>query len=373
MNYKYDFVIVGAGLAGSTLAYLLHNKGYKVKVIDKREHIAGNCYTENKDNINIHVYGPHIFHTNNKEVWDFVNKFADFNNFINEPVALAADNRVYNMPFNMNTFSRIFNIVHPDEAKFRIDKEIEEYRKEHSTIENLEDQAINMVGTTIYELLIKGYTEKQWGKSCTELSPEIIKRLPLRFTYNNNYFNDKYQGIPEDGYTNMIRRMLQNIEVVLNYDYKEHEDEILDEAKYIIYTGRIDEFFDYIHGKLEYRSLNFVTESLDIDNFQGNAVVNYTTKKVPYTRVVEHKHFNNDKSNVTYITYEFPSTSGDPFYPLSDKANIDLYNKYKEASDEYDKVIFAGRLGKYKYFDMDDVIEDCFKIFNDILNKKEEL
>lgn len=368
----YDFIIVGAGLAGSTLAYLLNKDKYKIKVIDKKDHIAGNCYTDFKDNIYIHQYGPHIFHTDDKEIWDFVNKFADFNHFINEPIAVAPDSRAYNMPFNMNTFSRIFNVVHPDEAKFKIDKEIEEYRKEHPNIENLEDQAINMVGTTIYKLLIKEYTEKQWGRDCKELSPEIIKRLPLRFTYNNNYFNDKYQGIPDDGYTNMIRRMLYGIEVELNYDYMAHRSEILKNTKCLIYTGKIDEFYDYMYGRLDYRSLIFDTQVVHRENFQGNAVINYTTKKVPYTRVVEHKYFNNDKSDVTYITYEFPSDSGESFYPLSDEKNINLYQKYKTYSEQSSRipVIFAGRLGKYKYFDMDDVIKDCFEIYHNIIKKE---
>ena len=371
-NYKYDYLIVGAGLAGSTLAYLLNQADFKVKVIDKRNVVAGNCYTEEKDGIDIHVYGPHIFHTSNEEVWEFVNHFTRFNNFINTPMAIAPDGNIYNMPFNMNTFSKIWpDVKTPAEAIIKIQEEINKSGIHY--VSNLEEQAINMVGTTIYNLLVKGYTEKQWDKPCNMLSPDIIKRLPLRFTYDNNYFNDKYQGIPKYGYTNMIQNMLKGIEVELGVDFIENRKVLEQEAKYIIYTGRIDEYYNYEFGKLEYRSLRFVTMKHEISNYQGNAVINYTGNDPKYTRIIEHKHFNPDKiSNCTYITYEFPSKTGDPFYPLSDKDNIELYQKYKNKSDEDDKVIFAGRLGKYKYFDMDDVIEDCLKMANDIIYKRME-
>lgn len=371
-NYKYDYIIVGAGLAGSTLAYLLNQADFKVKVIDKRNVVAGNCYTEERDGIDIHIYGPHIFHTSNEEVWDFVNHFTRFNNFINTPMAIAPDGNIYNMPFNMNTFSKIWpDVTTPNEAMIKIQEEIN--RAGINYISNLEEYAINTVGTTIYNLLVKGYTEKQWGKSCIMLSPDIIKRLPLRFTYNNNYFNDKYQGIPIYGYTNMIQNMLKGVEVELGVDFIENRDTIEKEAKYIIYTGKIDEYYNYEFGKLEYRSLRFVTEKLPCSNYQGNAVVNYTGRTPDYTRIVEHKHFNSDKiSNCTYITYEFPSKTGDPLYPLSDIDNIELYQKYKDKSSKDNKVIFAGRLGKYKYFDMDDVIEDCLKMANDIIYKRME-
>lgn len=370
MSKEYDYLIVGAGLAGSTIAYLLKENHYKVKVIDKRNFIGGNCHTSYKDGIHIHDYGAHIFHTSNKKVWDFVNKFADFNDFVNSPLAVTEDNELYNLPFNMNTFSKMFNTRWPNEVMTIIDNEAIDYFRNRDGITNLEEQAISMVGYTIYSKLIKGYTEKQWGKSCRDLDHSIIKRLPLRFTYDNNYFNDKYQGIPETGYTSMIDNMLRNIEVELGVEFN---DNMLEEAKHVIYTGSIDELFDYELGKLEYRSLKFVTEKLDAKNYQGNAVVNYTGNTPDYTRIIEHKHFNNDDSDVTYITYEFPVSSGDPYYPINNEANNNLYKKYLELSENKygDKIIYAGRLGKYKYFDMDDVIEDCISIVNDILDKEE--
>ena len=318
--------------------------------------------------ITVHKYGAHIFHTSNEEVWDFVNKYAKFNNFINSPLASFED-KLYNLPFNMNTFYQIFGVRWPNKIEEIINKEIEEYKKDHTEIKNLEDQAINMVGTTVYKKLVKGYTEKQWGKDCTELDPSIIKRLPLRMTFNNNYFNDKYQGIPVDGYTEMIRNIMEYIPVILNTDFNSNREEFESNYDYIIYTGRIDEYFNYKYGNLEYRSLKFINKEVNTKNYQGNAVINYTDRGVPYTRVIEHKHFNNDDSDISLLTFEYPQLTGEPYYPMSDKKNINLYEKYKKLADSQDKVIFAGRLGKYKYFDMDDIIEDCFKIFNDIRNK----
>lgn len=375
----YDYIIVGAGLAGSTIARLLCDEGYKVKIVDKRDVVGGNCYTYKQDNIMIHKYGPHIFHTSNPEVWEFVNRFAEFNNFINQPIAVTENNELYNMPFNMNTFSKMFNTRWPEEVKDIINLEIKEYCKSHPDINNLEDQAINMVGTTIYNKLIKGYTEKQWNAKCTDLDPSIIKRLPLRFTYNNNYFDDKYQGIPVEGYTAMIENMIEDIDIELNCDFKENKDRLLSEARNLIYTGSIDEFFDYKYGKLGYRSLKFSLQRMNTSNYQGNAVVNYTGTYPDYTRTVEHKHFNDDKSDITYVTFEYPETSGDPMYPLLDEDNIKLYQKYldlqkssiKPANATIGNIYFAGRLGKYKYFDMDDVIEDCIKLVDSIIFKRQ--
>ena len=368
---KFDYIIIGAGLFGATFANLAKKEGKKVLVIDKRPNIAGNIFTENIEGINVHKYGAHIFHTDYKDVWEYVNSFVEFNRYTNSPVARIG-NEIYNMPFNMNTFSKIWpDVKTPAEAIIKIQEEINKSGIHY--VSNLEEQAINMIGTTIYNLLVKGYTEKQWDKPCNMLSPDIIKRLPLRFTYDNNYFNDKYQGIPKYGYTNMIQNMLKGIEVELGVDYIENREVLEQEARYIIYTGRIDEYYNYEFGKLEYRSLRFVTMKHEISNYQGNAVINYTGNDPKYTRIIEHKHFNPDKiSNCTYITYEFPSKTGDPFYPLSDKDNIELYQKYKDKSDKDEKVIFAGRLGKYKYFDMDDVIEDCLKLANSIIYKRME-
>jgi UDP-galactopyranose mutase len=371
MDNKFNILIVGAGLSGIVTAYLLSKK-YKenctIKIIDKRDHIGGNCYTEKLCDINVHKYGAHIFHTNNDKVWKFVNKFSDFNNYINSPIAITEDNEIYNLPFNMNTFSKMFNIRTPLEAQEIINKEITNYKLKNPEINNLEDQAISMVGTTIYNKLIKYYTEKQWNEDCKLLPSTIIKRIPVRLTYNNNYFNDKYQGIPEDGYTKLFENILNktrqycNIDLQLNTAYTD-----TDYAKYdrIYYSGRIDEFFNYKYGKLDFRSLTFKEEYLpNTDNFQGNAVVNYTGYTNRYTRIIEHKHFDvNNKDNIkgTYISYEYPSDNGEPYYPINNERNNILYNKYTEESKLYPSVTFIGRLGKYKYFDMDDAILDCMK------------
>ena len=358
---KYDYLIVGAGLFGATVANLLHKEGKKVLVIDKRDHIAGNVYTEEVEGINVHRYGAHIFHTDYKDVWDYVNSFVEFNRYTNSPVARIG-NEVYNMPFNMNTFSKMWNDVFTPEDALR---HIEEERKEiKGEPKNLEEQAISLVGRTIYEKLIKGYTEKQWNRDCKDLPAFIIKRLPVRLIYDNNYFNDKYQGIPIGGYTKMVENMLDGIEVKLNTNYFDDRDGFNSMASKIIYTGALDEFFDYKLGKLEYRSLKFETKVLDCANYQGNAVVNYTGHEVKYTRVIEHKHFEFDSTSPkTVVTYEYPSDykeGMEKYYTINDDKNNKLAEEYRELASKEKKVIFGGRLAEYKYYDMDDVIKSAF-------------
>ena len=362
---KYDYLIVGAGLFGSTFANLAKQKGKKVLVIEKRPNIAGNIYTEKIENINVHKYGAHIFHTDYKDVWEYVNSFTEFNRYTNSPIARIG-NEVYNMPFNMNTFSKIWNDVFtPTDALKHIEEEKKEIDHEPT---NLEEQAISLVGRTIYEKLIKGYTEKQWNRSCKDLPAFIIKRLPVRLTYDNNYFNDKYQGIPIGGYTKMIEKMLEGIEVRLNTDFFDNKLKYIKLAKKIIYTGPLDEYFDYSLGKLEWRSLKFDTKVLDIDNYQGNAVVNYTGHEVDYTRVIEHKHFEFNLSNPkTVITYEYPCDYVDgmeKYYTVNDDKNDILANKYRELAKKEKNIIFGGRLAEYKYYDMDDTIKSAFELFN---------
>ncbi len=362
----YDYLIVGAGLFGATCAYELNKKGYKCLVIDKRNHIAGNIYTKEIEGINVHQYGAHIFHTSNKEIWEYINQFAEFNNYINQPVA-RYKNELYNLPFNMNTFTKLWSYVFtPEDAKHRIEEEKAKYHIDEP--KNLEEQAINLVGPTIYEKLIKGYTAKQWGRPCTELPAFIIKRLPVRFTFDNNYFNDRYQGIPIGGYTKIIEKMLAGIEVRLNYDYKLHKNEL--EAKHIIYSGPIDEYFDFCFGPLEYRKVEFKNEILDTPNYQGNAVVNYTEYEVPYTRIIEHKHFEFDEASPkTVISKEYSSTwkpGDEPYYPVNNDKNNGLYNKYRKLADKEKNVSFGGRLGLYKYYDMDDTIEAAFALLKTI-------
>lgn len=350
----YDYLIVGSGLFGSVFAHEANKKGYKCLVIEKRDHIGGNIYTYEQDGINIHKYGAHIFHTSNKEAWEYINQFAEFNNFVNSPIA-NYKGEIYNMPFNMNTFSRMWNIKTPKEAEDIISKQ----RSEITEINNLEDQAISLVGRDIYEKLIKGYTEKQWGRSCTELPPEIIKRLPVRYTYDNNYFNDRYQGIPIGGYTQIIEKLLDGIEVRLNTDFCKNKDELSKLANKILYTGALDEYFDYSLGNLQYRSEKFEIERIEEENYQGVAVVNYTEREIPYTRIIEHKHFEKSSSPVTYISKEYPvdyKETGEPYYPINDKANTELYSKYKELAKKDDKLILGGRLALYSYFDMDKTI-----------------
>lgn len=358
---KYDYLIVGTGLFGSIFAYEANKRGKKCYVIDKREHIGGNIYTEKVEGINVHKYGAHIFHTSNKEVWEYIQQFAEFNRYTNCPIA-NYKGEIYNMPFNMNTFNKLWGVITPEEAKSKIDSQI----KESGITEpkNLEEQAISLVGKDIYEKLIKGYTQKQWGRPCTELPSFIIKRLPVRFTYDNNYFNDTYQGIPIGGYTQIIEKMLDRIEVKLNYDFFEHREELENIAEKIVFTGMIDQYYNYQLGTLEYRSLKFEEEIIDCENYQGNAVVNYNEYEIPYTRIIEHKHFEYGKQPKTVITREYPSIwkKGDePYYPMNDEKNNELYKKYKALAENEKNIIFGGRLGMYKYFDMHNVIAEALE------------
>ena len=358
---QYDYLIVGAGLYGAVCAREALSAGKKVLVIDKRPHIAGNVYTEQIEGINVHVYGAHIFHTNNRAVWDYVNRFAEFNRFTNSPVANYRG-ELYSLPFNMYTFNKMWGVVTPEEAQAKI----EEQKRQAGITEpkNLEEQAISLVGTDIYEKLIKGYTEKQWGRPCRELPAFIIKRLPVRLTFDNNYFNALYQGIPMGGYTKMVENMLSGIEVRLNVDYFEHREELDALADRVIYTGPIDAYFGYRLGNLEYRSVRFETEVLDIPNFQGNAAVNYTDRETPWTRIIEHKWFEFGTQPKTVISREYSSEwkpGDEPYYPVNDERNGALYQEYKKLADAEEKVIFGGRLGEYKYYDMDAVIASALK------------
>ena len=369
MDKKYDYLIVGAGLFGSIFAYEANKKGKRCLVIDKRNHIAGNIYTKEVEGIQVHEYGAHIFHTSNKEVWDYINQFAEFNRYTNSPIA-NYHGEIYNMPFNMNTFNKLWGVVAPEEAQEKIEEEKKEYNV--SEPKNLEEQAINLVGKTIYEKLVKGYTEKQWGQMATELPPFIIKRLPVRFTYDNNYFNDKYQGIPIGGYTQIVEKMLDGIDVRLNCDFFENREELENLADKTVFTGMIDKYYNYRFGELEYRSLRFETEILDEENYQGNAVVNYTAYEVPYTRVIEHKHFEYGTGPKTVITREYPDSwnrEKEPYYPINNEKNNELYQKYKELADKEDKVIFGGRLGQYKYYDMHNVVQEALNcVRNELQN-----
>lgn len=353
----YNYLIVGAGLFGAVFAYEATKKGKKCLVIDKRPHIGGNIYTENTEGINVHKYGAHIFHTSNKEIWDYVNQFAEFNNYINQPVAVYKD-ELYNLPFNMNTFSKMWGIKTPQEAQDIIASQITDLGIEEP--KNLEEQALKLVGRDVYEKLIKGYTEKQWGRPCDELPFFIIKRLPLRFRYDNNYFNDRYQGIPIGGYTAMVEKLLDGVEVRTNTDYFDFIKENPNIAEKTVYTGMIDEFFDFCYGHLQYRSVRFETEVLDCDNYQGNAVVNYTEREIPYTRIIEHKHFEFQGGEKTIISKEFSEEwkpGVEPYYPINNDENNALLAKYQALASQRADVIFGGRLGMYKYYDMDKVIE----------------
>lgn len=354
---KYDYLIVGTGLFASIFAFEAKKRGKRCLVIDKRPHIAGNIYTKNVEGIKVHEYGAHIFHTSNEKVWNYIQQFAKFNRYTNSPVA-AYKEELYNLPFNMNTFHGLWGVRTPRQAKEMIEKQIKE--SGITTPKNLEEQAISLVGKDIYEKLIKGYTEKQWGQSAKELPSFIIKRLPVRFTYDNNYFNDCYQGIPIGGYTQIIEKMLDGIEVELNTDYFKNRKELEKLADKIVFTGMIDEFYDYQFGTLEYRSLRFESEIMDIENYQGNAVVNYTEYEIPFTRIIEHKHFEFGTQPKTVITREYPKTweKGDePYYPVNNEKNNKIYEQYKELSAKEKNIIFGGRLAEYKYYDMHHVIE----------------
>lgn len=372
MNKHYDYLIVGAGLFGSVFSYEMKQKGRTCLVIDKRDHLAGNIYTREVRGIQVHEYGAHIFHTSNLKVWNYVHQFAEFNHFVNSPMAIYKD-EIYNLPFNMNTFSKLWGIKTPAEAKAEIEEQIAELAIDEP--QNLEEQALKLAGRDVYEKLVKGYTEKQWGRDCRELPAFIIKRLPLRFTYDNNYFTDRYQGIPIGGYTAMIEKMLNGTEVRLNTEYrsfvKEQETALANGADAItydkvLYTGMIDEYFDYSLGNLDYRSLHFEQEDMpECDNYQGNAVINYTEREVPYTRIIEHKHFEFGKGEGTLITREYPADwhpGDEPYYPVNNERNNALYEKYKELALKEKNVLFGGRLGQYKYYDMDKVIEAAWEM-----------
>ena len=353
---KYDYLIVGAGLFGAVFAREAVQRGKRVLVLDRRDHIGGNIYTKEIEGIQVHQYGAHIFHTSDKRIWEYVNQFAEFNNYINSPIAIYKD-ELYNLPFNMNTFSKMWKIRTPKEAKEKIQEQIRELNITEP--KNLEEQALSLAGRDVYEKLIKGYTEKQWGRDCRELPAFIIKRLPFRFTYDNNYFNDRFQGIPMGGYTRIVENMLEGCEVRTGTDYFSFRKEFPEIAEKTVFTGMIDEYFGYCLGALEYRSVRFETEVLDCENYQGNAVVNYTDREVPYTRIIEHKHFEFGKQPKTVISREYSSewkVGMEPYYPVNDEKNSGLYSRYKALAEKEEKVIFGGRLGQYRYYDMDKVI-----------------
>ena len=360
---QYDYLVVGAGITGAVFAHEAKRAGKTCLVIDRRDHVAGNIYTKDVEGINVHVYGAHIFHTSMRDVWDYVNRFAEFNNYVNSPVAYYKG-QVYNLPFNMNTFAKIWpGVVTPAQARAKIDEQVA--AEGITGPKNLEEQALSLIGRDIFEILIKGYTEKQWGRDCADLPASIIKRLPVRLTYDNNYFNDRFQGIPMGGYTAMIERMLEGTEVRCGVEYTELVAEQPDIADRVIYCGPIDAFYDYKLGTLEYRSLRFESETLDEQNHQGVAVVNYTEREVPYTRIIEHKHFEFGTQEKTIITREYPADwkpGDEPYYPVNDARNTALYEQYAELAKQEGKVVFAGRLGGYKYYDMDKAVAAAFDV-----------
>lgn len=367
----YDYLVVGAGISSAVFVHEAAKLGKSCLIIDRRDHIAGNIYTEEVEGINVHRYGAHIFHTSLRPVWDYVNQFAEFNNYVNSPVAVYKD-ELYNLPFNMNTFSKMWGIRTPAEAVEIIERQKAEAAELIGDGEpaNLEEQALSLIGRDVYVKLVKGYTEKQWGRSCTELPADIIKRLPVRLTYDNNYFNDRWQGIPMGGYTAMVQRMFGDAEIQLSTEYREFKEQNPDIADRTIYCGPIDEYFDFKLGALEYRSLRFETETVECENWQGNAVVNYTEREVPYTRIIEHKHFEKQESPVSVITREYPADwkpGDEPYYPINDGRNSKLYAEYEKLAKQEGDVVFAGRLGGYKYYDMDKAIDAAFDLVKDEL------
>ncbi len=364
---KYDYLIVGAGLSGAIFAYEATKIGKTCLVIDKRNHIGGNIFTEKIENINVHKYGAHIFHTNDDDVWQYINQFTSFNNFVNSPIA-NYKGELYNLPFNMNTFNKMWGVITPEEAKEKIEKDVENAKFDEP--KNLEEKAISLVGNDIYEKLIKGYTEKQWGRKAEELPPEIISRLPVRFTYDNNYFNAKYQGIPIGGYTAIVEKMLDKADVKLNCDFYSNKNEYLSLAENVFFTGMIDEYYDYCFGALEYRSVQFENEILDMENYQGNAVFNYTDAETPFTRIIEHKFFDNANSDKTVISREYSKewkVGEEPFYPINNESNMTKLAEYQKLSEKEINVTFAGRLGQYKYYDMDQIIKVTLDLTKTIL------
>ena len=362
----YDFLLVGAGLYNAVFANEAQKRGMKCLVVEKRNHIGGNCYTANVEDIVVHQYGAHIFRTSDEAIWKYMLQFAEFNHFINSPIA-RYKGELYNMPFNMNTFSKMWNIITPQEAKDIIEKQSKDI---HKPARNLEEHAISLVGRDIYEKLIKGYTEKQWGKPCIELPASIMRRIPLRFTYDNNYFNDPYQGIPIGGYTPIMEKMFGNSEIILETDYLSEKEKWNKMAHNVVYTGTIDSYFNYQYGELEYRSLRFETEILSETNYQGVAVVNYTERDIPYTRIIEHKHFEFGQQEKTVISREYPlkwEHGMEPYYPINDENNNNKFELYKELATKEKKIYFGGRLGEYRYFDMQDTIKSALKMAKDIL------
>ena len=364
----YDYLVVGSGLYGSIFAHEMHKNGKSVLVLERRDHIGGNIHTRKIEDINVHWYGPHIFHTSNKKVWDYINQFAEFNNFVNSPLA-NYEGKLFNLPFNMNTFYQLWGAKNPEEAMKIIDQQKENYPEPS----NLEEQALNLVGKDIYETLIKGYTEKQWGRITKDIPAFIIKRIPLRFRYDNNYFNDTYQGIPKGGYSGIIQKMLDGIEVRIGQDYLQQRDYFDSISKKVLYTGPIDELFNYCYGELEYRSLKFEHEVLEKPNYQGNAVINYTSSKIPWTRIIEHKHFEFGEQQKTLISKEFSvewQKGDEPYYPINDLLNNEKYEQYRKLAEQNQKLILGGRLAEYKYYDMHHIIEKSLTLFEDELSKK---